>query len=502
MGLIYVPSRRIQTDFGPDFPVEINWRHPLVEAGDLLYAQLPDHRYGIATPKGRAGVYATTFDIPTSDSARKGLLVAGLYRPTASSSAYGQWLAVFRNATLWTDVERVILTAAADGTTSHSAIAHNGSGTSAYSMGLPSASVSAVTQYAIEYDGSISEKYAYAWRDGTKQAAFYTTGTFPWNTGVTRGATFGNSGLSIYATYGYLFGPNAKIAIADILSELRKNPYQIWQPVRGKRIWVPVGGATAVDSDLSDSYVLRAAVSSDLADSYAIRAAIAADLADSYAVLSSVAADLADSYAITASVNADLADSYLIRASVAQDLSDSYALRSSVASDLADSYTIEVAGTVSSDLADSYLIRSAIASDLSDSAAIRAAVLADIADEYTVRSSVSQDLADQYTLINAVQADLDDSYIIRAAVAQDLIDSYTVFSGSGTGATAEEIWAVVMDGSLTASEMMRIMFAALAGKREGIGTATERYYGQDGVTPRITLTPDQYGNGTPVVDGS
>lgn len=293
--------------------------------------------------------------------------------------------------------------------------------------------------------------------------------------------------------------------IGDTLAERVTSPFYkgFLQKSSRRILYFDVGGgATAVDSDLSDSYVLRAALSSDLADSYAIRSAIAADLADSYAVLSSVAADLADSYAITASVNADLADSYLIRASVAQDLADSYAVRASIASDLADSYTIEVAGTVSSDLADSYLIRAAIASDLSDSAAIRAAVLADIADEYTVRSSVSQDLADQYTVINAVQADLDDSYIIRAAVAQDLIDSYTVFSGSGTGATAEEIWAVVMDGSLTASEMMRIMFAALAGKREGIGTATERYYGQDGVTPRITLTPDPYGNGTPVVDGS
>lgn len=217
---------------------------------------------------------------------------------------------------------------------------------------------------------------------------------------------------------------------------------------------------------------------------------------------SPVTSDLVDSYAIRAAITSDMADSYAIRAAVSQDLGDSYGIRAGITSDLADSYEIESIGTVISDLADSYAIRAGVSSDLADSYAIRAGVASDLADSFSIRAAVSQDLADSYTIITAVTADLEDSYAIRAAVAQDLIDSYTVFSGSGTGATAEEIWAVVMDGSLTASEMMRIMFAALAGKREGIGTATERYYGQDGVTPRITLTPDQYGNGTPVVDGS
>lgn len=60
----------------------------------------------------------------------------------------------------------------------------------------------------------------------------------------------------------------------------------------------------------------------------------------------------------------------------------------------------------------------------------------------------------------------------------------------------------IVESDLSARQVLRILLAALAGKREGIGTATERYYGQDGVTPRITLTPDQHGNGTPTVDGT
>ena len=65
------------------------------------------------------------------------------------------------------------------------------------------------------------------------------------------------------------------------------------------------------------------------------------------------------------------------------------------------------------------------------------------------------------------------------------------------------IWDDPMEGTLTFREAMRIMLAALAGKRAGLGTATEEYMAQDGVTPRVTFTPsDAAGNGTTVVDGA
>lgn len=91
--------------------------------------------------------------------------------------------------------------------------------------------------------------------------------------------------------------------------------------------------------------------------------------------------------------------------------------------------------------------------------------------------------------------------------------SYTVpvqaqgISTSGSVApTAEQnaaaVWSKILEAAMPAEEMMRIMLAAMAGKRQGLGTATEEYMGQDGTTPRITLTPDANGNGTPVLDGS
>lgn len=66
---------------------------------------------------------------------------------------------------------------------------------------------------------------------------------------------------------------------------------------------------------------------------------------------------------------------------------------------------------------------------------------------------------------------------------------------------ATAVWAKIIE-DLSAEEILRVMLSAMAGKREGLGTVTERYMAQDGVTPRITLTPDINGNGTPIIDGS
>jgi hypothetical protein len=77
--------------------------------------------------------------------------------------------------------------------------------------------------------------------------------------------------------------------------------------------------------------------------------------------------------------------------------------------------------------------------------------------------------------------------------------------GSGSSPTAAQVasavWSQALEG-LTAEEMMRIMLAALAGKRQGLGTPTEEYMAQDGLTPRVTLVADTAGNGTPVLNGA
>lgn len=97
-----------------------------------------------------------------------------------------------------------------------------------------------------------------------------------------------------------------------------------------------------------------------------------------------------------------------------------------------------------------------------------------------------------------------------------VVTANSIFAGSAAGYVApaqtlnqtdidliaEAVWAKAIGGTFTAEQMQRIMFSALAGKRAGIGSATETYYDvSDGITPRITLAPDANGNGVPIVSG-
>lgn len=73
-----------------------------------------------------------------------------------------------------------------------------------------------------------------------------------------------------------------------------------------------------------------------------------------------------------------------------------------------------------------------------------------------------------------------------------------------TAADLAAIWDdIEIEPGISPRMALRILLAAVGGKRVGLGTATEQYMAQDGTTPRITFSPtDANGNGTPVVDGS
>ena len=76
------------------------------------------------------------------------------------------------------------------------------------------------------------------------------------------------------------------------------------------------------------------------------------------------------------------------------------------------------------------------------------------------------------------------------------------YSSSGSVITPSQIWSYAVEG-LTAEEILRLVAAALVGRRVGLGTENEVYYGLDGATARIQFSPsDAAGNGTPIVDGT
>lgn len=80
--------------------------------------------------------------------------------------------------------------------------------------------------------------------------------------------------------------------------------------------------------------------------------------------------------------------------------------------------------------------------------------------------------------------------------------AYATTAVGGSGPTAESIAAAVgqriIDNGLSNDALLRILLAALAGKTTGLGTATEQYLGQDGITPRITAQFDTNNNRTSV----
>ena len=65
-----------------------------------------------------------------------------------------------------------------------------------------------------------------------------------------------------------------------------------------------------------------------------------------------------------------------------------------------------------------------------------------------------------------------------------------------------EVANVNIEGTLSLSQTIKILLAALVGKTTGIGTNEEIYLAQNGTTPRITATFDANGNRiTIVLDG-
>lgn len=72
-------------------------------------------------------------------------------------------------------------------------------------------------------------------------------------------------------------------------------------------------------------------------------------------------------------------------------------------------------------------------------------------------------------------------------------------TGLSTANVGDAVWQYIIESGLSAEDVQRILLAGIAGKTAGIGTTTEEYMAQDGVTPRITTEFDINGNRDNVV---
>jgi hypothetical protein len=106
---------------------------------------------------------------------------------------------------------------------------------------------------------------------------------------------------------------------------------------------------------------------------------------------------------------------------------------------------------------------------------------------------------------------LGDSPVAYAAGVQVLLQQSTAATVvSSTGATpptaaetAAAVWSRLVEGGLSAEEILRVLLAPLAGKSTGTGTSSEAFLSQDGSTERVRATFDAQGNRVSVtVDGA
>ncbi len=82
------------------------------------------------------------------------------------------------------------------------------------------------------------------------------------------------------------------------------------------------------------------------------------------------------------------------------------------------------------------------------------------------------------------------------------VQAQGISTSGGSGASAAEIWQHVIENSLSAEQLVRIMAAALAGTSQKDGS-TITFKGVDGVTDRIAGSFDAENNRTgAVLDGS
>ena len=96
-------------------------------------------------------------------------------------------------------------------------------------------------------------------------------------------------------------------------------------------------------------------------------------------------------------------------------------------------------------------------------------------------------------IANAVWAALASSNNVAGTMGEKLNDA----------GSASNPWTEVIEDSMTAAEVLRVIASALAGTVSGAGTGTETFKGLDGTTDRIVSTVDNDGNRTSVtLDGT
>lgn len=201
-----------------------------------------------------------------------------------------------------------------------------------------------------------------------------------------------------------------------------------------------------------------------------------------------------------------------VASATASGLSASIALRTNIgasvaaasASGLAASLALHTAIAAAVGTGTASGLAAALALHTTISASVGAASASGLSATINVGSGVTIGAAVGEAVASGLSAGVAAHVVVAAGVgsatASGLAAGVTL-GGTGTGATAAEIWGYVLADGRTAAEtlldnarMMRIILAGIAGKTAGLGTDTETYFGEDETTPRIVASFDSQGN--------
>ena len=253
------------------------------------------------------------------------------------------------------------------------------------------------------------------------------------------------------------------------------------------------------------SVLAPGSVSAEAIGGWSVRNAVVTTRGAAWSVYNAAQAAKAGAWSVRNVLATTRSGAWAVRGYATATKAAAFSVRNLVAQTQAGAWSVQESGVASATQSGAWAVRNLVAATKASGWSVRQAISTSKAGAWSVRASVSAEQTGSWSSYNYATAIQGGAWSFVGLATGSVSGAWSV---AGTGLSdadieriANAMWVKPIEG-LTAEEMMRVMLAALAGKREGLGTATERYMARDGVTPRITLVPDANGNGTPIVDGA
>jgi hypothetical protein len=268
----------------------------------------------------------------------------------------------------------------------------------------------------------------------------------------------GEARLRVFTTYPDRSGPpDEDISVTGLITSTNTNRprYHFWGNGRGL---LSTTIATA-SMRLSDTDFPTNAVESQLAQTWNVRATAQQTLAQSWNVRTAVQQALVNTWNVRTSAQQTLAQAWNVRALAQQALAETWNVAAGVQQTLAETWN--VAAGVQQTLANSWNVRALVQQTLAQTWNVRQAALEDFATSWNVRALVQNGLLENWNVAALVAAQLSTTWDVLAngQVSSTLSTTWNVVER--VSATLDQGWAVrsLAAASLAESWHMRSLVA-------------------------------------------